>query len=121
VENYNPRPERVEVKQPDSKSTEDKLYLDKAEITIGDGTKINAVIVEQDITRDLALVDYKTVKRLAKMLPSANFNQIKRDFIDELDECKDLKTYITVLSDELAFQTSVNMLAKAEVRKINEL
>jgi len=68
-----------------------------------------------DYDRALALVDLEVLKRLASLLPSANLHRIKRDFIESVRDTENIEQFTAILSEELAFHTTVNV-----IKEVNE-
>lgn len=69
-----------------------------------------ATLIVPELVEQLAVVDLNVIKRLAQMLPSANYRQIRNDFKLRLDSCDNLESYVTALRDELSFHETVNMI-----------
>lgn len=60
--------------------------------------------------KEIAVVDFGVLQRLANLLPKADFYEIKRNFISKLDEIRDMECFVALLEDELAFQKTVNLI-----------
>ena len=85
--------------------------LSTAEITLGNNKSVTAFVIEQDIDRPLAIVDFAVLKRLASLLPTASFDKIKSEFLrNTRDNVHNIEDFTKCLSEELAFHTSVNVI-----------
>ena len=75
-----------------------------------------------DYERPLALVDLDVLKRLAAMLPSVDFHSIKRAFIDKVrSEPDTIEEFTALLSEELAFHTTVNVIKEVSAPRSPEV
>jgi hypothetical protein len=68
----------------------------------------------------LALVDFKTLQRLANQLPKVMFSTIKESLRDRITACRNLEEMTALLEDELAFHSTVNMISTVEPNDIEE-
>ena len=63
-----------------------------------------------DYERPLALVDLDVLKKLTSLLSNGNLANIISDFKMMIDDCHTMEAYVKCLSEELAFQTTVNLI-----------
>lgn len=91
--------------------------------TTSTGMKIQAVVIEQEINRTLAVVDLITLQRLARLLPIANLRTIKADLCDVLlsDKINTIELFVRELSNEIAFHTTVNVISTINSEKNDKL
>lgn len=62
-------------------------------------------------SKDKAIVHLSTIKKLTKLLPLTRWSDIREDIIMRLYEANDLKAGVEVMSDEVAFHESVNLIS----------
>ena len=74
-----------------------------------------------DYERPLALVDLDVLKKLTCMLNNGNLASIISDFKYEIDNCHTMETYVKCLSEELAFQTTVNLIQEVTKKDIKTI
>lgn len=87
------------------------------EVTVsnnGTDERSQAVLLTPKFTGKMAVVDLKTIKRLAALLPRASFNQIKNNMIDVIRDTENLEQFVSVLEEELAFHMSINLITEYE-------
>ena len=72
-----------------------------------------------DYERPLALVDLDVLKRLTKLLPTANIYDIKHDMMSKLSDVQSIEEYVVILSEELAFHTTVNLINEVNKSEVN--
>lgn len=77
----------------------------------------NAINMSPESTQQLAIVNLSVIQRLAKLLPKANFNDIRAEVIfnmRKIDEDSEtsLAQLIQLMEDEVAFHRSVNLIAE---------
>tara|TARA_R110001606_G_scaffold206490_1_gene354188 strand:+ start:139 stop:450 length:312 start_codon:yes stop_codon:yes gene_type:complete len=72
-----------------------------------------------DYDRALALVDLDVLKRLSNLLPKANIHDIKHDMMSKLSDVQSIEEYVAILSKELAFHTTVNLINKVNKSEVN--
>jgi hypothetical protein len=90
--------------------------LPTAEIKVNDNQSVTAFVIEQDIDRPLAIVDFAVLKRLTDYLPKAPFDEIKRNFIHNIrDNVHNMDELVNALSEELAFHRSVNVIKEVRL------
>tara|TARA_R100001463_G_scaffold136264_2_gene201201 strand:- start:58 stop:375 length:318 start_codon:yes stop_codon:yes gene_type:complete len=68
--------------------------------------------------RPLALVDLDVLKKLSALLPSASIRQIKQDFRESLRDVTTMKEYVAMLSKELAFHSTVNLINEIDKEQV---
>ena len=83
--------------------------MEKVSIKLN-GASMEVINLSPQSERELALVDLTVVQRLARLLPSADIYDIKRSFKAQLSDITDMKGFVELLTEELAFQTSVNLI-----------
>lgn len=71
-------------------------------------------------TRPQALVDFDVVKRLAALLPTSSFDEIKNMVISNIRITNDLPEMINVMQGEIAFQQTVNLLNEYQLTQLVE-
>lgn len=71
-------------------------------------------------TQEIAVVDFQVLQRLSNLLPKAKFYEIKQAFKDALSNVNNIEDFVTLLSDELAFQTTVNVISKLKPEDIED-
>lgn len=77
-----------------------------------------------DYERPLALVDLDVLKRLTKLLPTASIYDIAQGMISNLRDVQSIEEYVAMLSEELAFHTTVNLINevnKSEVKVVGRI
>jgi hypothetical protein len=72
-----------------------------------------------DYERPLALVDLDVLKRLTKLLPTANIYDVTQGMISNLRDVQSIKEYVATLSEELAFHTTVNLINEVNKSEVN--
>mgnify|MGYP003638817953 FL=1 len=72
-----------------------------------------------DYDRALALVDLDVLKRLTKLLPTANIYDITQGMISNLRDVQSIEEYVAILSKELAFHTTVNLINEVNKSEVN--
>ena len=72
-----------------------------------------------DYERPLALVDLDVLKRLTKLLPTANIYDVTQGMISKLRDAQSIKEYVAILSKELAFHTTVNLINEVNKSEVN--
>ena len=72
-----------------------------------------------DYERPLALVDLDVLKRLTKLLPTASIYGITRSMISSLRGVHSIEEYVAMLSEELAFHTTVNLINEVNKSEVN--
>lgn len=72
-----------------------------------------------DYERPLALVDLDVLKRLTKLLPTANIYDVTQGMISKLRDAQSIKEYVAILSEELAFHTTVNLINEVNKSEVN--
>ena len=80
----------------------------------------------QENNVEAAIVPLNTIKRLAQLLPISDLDNIKRELIEELRITNNLNDYIELLSDEINFHHTINLLVhykpnKEQSRDLEEL
>ena len=83
--------------------------MEKVSIKLN-GASMEVINLSPQSERELALVDLTVVQRLARLLPSADIYDIKTSFKAQLSDVTDMKGFVELLTEELAFQTSVNLI-----------
>lgn len=68
--------------------------------------------------RQGALVDMKTLKRLSDLLPLVSVYEGKNHIIAQISSCSTLEEVCNVMSDELAFHTTVNLINEVKVEDL---
>ncbi len=63
----------------------------------------------------LAIVHLAVIQRLAKLLPTTNFENYKFDFLEGLSRVQDLPTFVGVMADEVAFHNTVNLIITVDM------
>mgnify|MGYP003653719256 CR=1 FL=1 len=74
-----------------------------------------------DYERPLALVDLDVLKKLTSLLNNGNLDNIISDFKITIDDCYNMEAYVKCLSEELAFQTTVNLIQEVAKNDIQIL
>jgi hypothetical protein len=69
-----------------------------------------AVSFVAESNRPLAVVDLGVLQKLAQLLAPANYEYIRMQLIAKLKDTHTITGYVEVLEEELAFQTSVNLI-----------
>lgn len=69
-------------------------------------------------TRQAALVDMKTLSRLASLLPQGSLFEVKRAIIDKISDSNTMEEFIEVLNTELAFHATVNLIREINVEEL---
>lgn len=69
-------------------------------------------------TRQAALVDMKTLGRLAALLPQVSLFEVKRAIIDKISDSNTMEEFIEVLNTELAFHTTVNLIREVTIEDL---
>ncbi len=77
-----------------------------------------AVDLTPQFTGLKAVVDLGTIQRLAKLLPTANFTEIKNELITQISGARNLEQMLQVISEELAFHTSVNIITEYKPEEV---
>lgn len=72
----------------------------------------NAIILTEQPSKQLGIVDVATVKRLAEMLPSVPFRDIKQVFISKIADTHSLAEMVEAIREEFNFHTTVNLLSE---------
>lgn len=80
----------------------------------------SAVVIIPELVDQLAVVDLKVIKRLASLLPTADFSEIQSDFIDKVNRTHNLTDFISVLKDEVSFHESVNLITAYNPTAVEE-
>lgn len=63
-----------------------------------------------DYERPLALVDLDVLKKLTSLLKNSNLADIINTFYGKINDAYTMGAYVKCLSEELAFQTTVNLI-----------
>ena len=71
-----------------------------------------------DYERPLALVDLDVLKKLTRLLNNGSLANIISDFKIVIDDCFTMEAYVKCLSEELAFQTTVNLIEEVTRKDI---
>jgi hypothetical protein len=74
-----------------------------------------------DYERPLALVDLAVLKKLTGLLSNGNLANIISDFKMMIDDCHTMEAYVKCLSEELAFQTTVNLIQEVTKKDVQIL
>ncbi len=82
--------------------------MDNKYIDIGHGRTAISFVPED--SKDLAIVHLSVIKRLADLLPKANLREIKIIFKEKVEDTQNMIQFVNVLSEELAFHESVNLI-----------
>ena len=83
--------------------------LEKVSIHLN-GAEMNVINLSPQSERELALVDLTVIQRLATLLPKADIWCIKDNFITRIKDTSNMEEFVKELTEELAFQTSVNLI-----------
>lgn len=57
-----------------------------------------------------ALVDFNVLKRLTRHLPQVNLEELQDEMVDKVRATRSLKDMVDVMSDEVAFHKTVNLI-----------
>jgi hypothetical protein len=68
--------------------------------------------------RALALVDLKVLGRLTSLLQTTDLYSVKRKIKGLINDAKTLEEYVAVIDEELAFQTTVNLIQEVTAREL---
>lgn len=90
------------------KTNETKIV--KVDLGNGAGAIVPMLVADLNSDRKLALVDQGVLKHLVGLLEKTDLNQIKTKFIAAVTRAETMQEYTDVLSEELAFHMSVNMI-----------
>jgi hypothetical protein len=83
--------------------------MQNAKITMN-GVELEVPSFVPELTGQLAIVHLSVLQRLAALLPKASLETIKTRIANDIYRCPNIEAIITVLENELAFQTSVNQI-----------
>ena len=92
--------------------------LEKVSINLN-GTDTDVINLSPQSERELALVDLTVIQRLASLLPKADIWCIKDNFISRIKDTSNMEEFVTELAEELAFQTSVNLITTMTMKEIH--
>ena len=79
-------------------------------VTIGQDKQ--AVLLVPEIEGQLAIVHLATIQRLARLLPSMPFSDIRESMIHTIANTVTLEDFCEVLQSELAFHKSINLITE---------
>lgn len=93
------------------KETKFKPELQKIQIN----STVDAILVSPKMHGTMALVDLITLKRIASMMKSSKFQDIKEHFISGLMNSDNLEQYVAMMKEEILFHESVNLISTIEL------
>jgi len=71
-----------------------------------------------DYERPLALVDLDVLKKLTKLLPSANLHSIVENHVEVVRNAPTMEVFANVLAEELAFHQTVNLIKEVTADEV---
>lgn len=87
------------------------------DVKLPNGKQAQVALLTPESDRPLAVVDLSVLKRLAGLLPQAEFHQIKQETIDTIFATRNLEELVAVMEDEIAFHNSVNLITEVKITK----
>lgn len=90
------------------------------DVIMPSGKKVQVAVLTPEETRPLAVVDLEVLKRLAMLLPGADFDTIKQETMDKLFATKGLEEMVEVMENEVAFHNSVNLIQMVKIERKEE-
>lgn len=92
--------------------------MNTSKITLPNGQE--AIDLSPSFTGQLAIVDLNVIKRLAKLLPKAKWHEIVEDLVNRVRESGSIEGYVDILSEELAFHQTINVITTIERQEDNK-
>ena len=77
---------------------------------MNNGKEVEAVNLTPTFEGQLAIVHLDVIKRLASMLPSVSFHDIRASILRRIERTPNLEDLIDLMESEMAFHTSVNLI-----------
>jgi len=76
-----------------------------------------AVVLVQNPSKQLALIDLLTLQRIVGQLSTASFNEMREEFVDRINGTMGIVEYVQVIAEEYNFQTTVNLIRTIPIPK----
>lgn len=105
---------RTDTKSPISNNT--SVSSPKCGIDLKDGRIV--VDLQPVSSRQAVIVDHELLKLLISRLPSARFDEMKRQFAEKVEECQTIAEYRELLAEEFVFHSTIELVNTTDVNAI---
>ena len=83
-------------------------------IVLQDGREV--IDLTPSLEGNLAIVHLSVIKRLARVLPQANLQDLKARTYDLIETSQSIEAFFAVLEDEVAFHHTVNLIERFKIK-----